>query len=350
MLLLSSRRLMIIIMKTITIALIVFLSVGVAFSLPCRSNATHLAWSEDSYLTSTQRELGGSSSSSCAWETIETAQQSAYRYLRQHVVQFDLPNLQSLGFSDGDQQQQDVDGLGDGLVGHSISYAILAKQQHTYTDMLPRYIWNEYVLSFANVNEARSNWRPLLHSKLNALLDTATDDIPTAVRLLNTHMWTLLAPQGQDALNFVSGSTPLIFDPMSILVFGYASCTGFSILFVNALRSVGVPARVVGTPAWQQQREHGNHNWVEVWLDGEWRFLEPSLPPRTFVDSLDDNVDPCQRWFCTADRFANGTTKVYAARSETSDTFYRMAWEWNNQDVPGEDVTSYYERICSECG
>ena len=48
-----------------------------------------------------------------------------------------------------------------------------------------------------------------------------------------------------------------------------ATCTGLSILLVDACRAVGVPARVVGTPLWSN--ETGNHTWVEIW-DGDWHF------------------------------------------------------------------------------
>jgi len=39
-----------------------------------------------------------------------------------------------------------------------------------------------------------------------------------------------------------------------------ASCTGLSILLVDALRSVGIPARFAGTAAWHDDR--GNHSWT----------------------------------------------------------------------------------------
>lgn len=72
---------------------------------------------------------------------------------------------------------------------------------------------------------------------------------------------------GQALLNIVfkSSQTPLIYDPMSVLSFGYGSCTGVSIFFIDALRSVGVPSRIAGTPAWNGDVSNGNHNWVEVW-------------------------------------------------------------------------------------
>ena len=47
-----------------------------------------------------------------------------------------------------------------------------------------------------------------------------------------------------------------------------ASCTGLSVLLVDALRAAGIPARFAGTPAWHDDR--GNHSWVEVWIGGRW--------------------------------------------------------------------------------
>jgi hypothetical protein len=84
--------------------------------------------------------------------------------------------------------------------------------------------------------------------------------------------------------------------------------------------------------------------------------LEPS-PNQTVVDTLDRN--PCERWFCHRGNFHynssetnTSTTLVSAARlvsSEATNTFVRLAWEWNCPDVPGDDVSAYYQRICSQC-
>lgn len=50
------------------------------------------------------------------------------------------------------------------------------------------------------------------------------------------------------------------------------SCSGQSILLVCALRSVGIPARVVGVLTWNHVR--GNHTWAEAWVDGAWQMIE----------------------------------------------------------------------------
>jgi hypothetical protein len=62
---------------------------------------------------------------------------------------------------------------------------------------------------------------------------------------------------------------------------GLASCTGLSILLVDACRSVGVPARIAGTPMWVNGR--GNHTWVEIW-DGGWHFLGAAEPDAAGLD------------------------------------------------------------------
>ena len=41
-----------------------------------------------------------------------------------------------------------------------------------------------------------------------------------------------------------------------------ATCTGLSIMLVEACRAVGIPARVAGIASWPGRG--GNHTWVEV--------------------------------------------------------------------------------------
>ena len=50
---------------------------------------------------------------------------------------------------------------------------------------------------------------------------------------------------------------------------GMATCTGLSIMLVEACRSVAVPARMAGIASWPGRG--GNHTWVEVW-DSGWHF------------------------------------------------------------------------------
>lgn len=82
------------------------------------------------------------------------------------------------------------------------------------------------------------------------------------------------------------------------------SCTGLALYVVAALRSVGIPARVAGTPHWNKcggrgkackacpggdictpgfgssDDSCGNHDWAEAWADGEWHFMDPAGDPK----------------------------------------------------------------------
>jgi len=286
-------------------------------------------------------------------ESLDNAKKQAVIYLRKNVMEFDLPKLETLGFAS--DSSVDVDGLSFGIIQPTVQLAMDAKKTYPWTDQLPQSIFWEYVMNYANTNEARTNWRPFLTPKVQSTLSNHTppaNSVADVVQILNTHIWTEIAPRHAESIVFVSGQTPLIFDPMSVLTFGYASCTGLAILFTNILRCAGVAARVVGTPAWMGQPSQGNHNWVEVYDNdnSEWKFLEPS-PSAGGVDTLDK--DPCKRWFCSKERFnySNQTSKVYAARLDqhSADTYYPLAWETSSTDVPGVDRSLYYANVCSKC-
>ncbi len=57
---------------------------------------------------------------------------------------------------------------------------------------------------------------------------------------------------------------------------GFGRCEEMMILFIKALRSVGIPAREAYTPYWPFT--NSNHAWCEVWIDGKWYFLGGGEP------------------------------------------------------------------------
>ena len=337
----------------------------------CRSNSTHLAWRRS-------KNAGNKNAwqpDQCFWQPVEQAKQEAHDYLLRHVMAFDRPFLETMGFLGDDYNQTDAPDeclSANGLIGSVIDLAVRAKQAFAYTDALPKHIWSEYVLNYANLNEARNSIRPLLWERLIMPLlllnnnTAASYNLTETVTILNTHMWRLLAPAGRESVVFGVGKSPAILDPMSVLAYGNASCTGLSILMVQALRAAGIPARIAGTAAWYGDFRQGNHNWVEVWdglgvvcsCDEEneqdcqcgWSFLEPS-PDQEVVDTLDRN--PCERWFCQPDRFSQASrTKVFAARLVASlgGAHFPLAWERENTDVPAVDRTKFYQQVSSQCG
>jgi hypothetical protein len=332
----------------------------------CRSNATHVVWKSPQLATmpafGRRRAQTTLPSTHCQVQLREDAEQDCLQFLQDNLMAFDMPFQETMGFpvseDDGDIDMkltnETVDGLGNGLVGNTVKLALDAKVHYPWTDDLPKHIFFDYVLNYANLNEARSNWRPLIVDALkfneSDLWQNGDANLTSVVTWVNTHLWTRLGRQGEP-IYFKSSQTPLIFDPMSTIAFGYASCTGTSILFANGLRAVGVPARVAGTPAWYGNVSQGNHNWVEVYDHGVWKFLEPS-PALPHVDTLD--TDPCARWFCKPSRFPSSrvdAARLSKHRSEDSDpaTHFPLAWEWDCLDVPAVDRTQYYAEVCRLC-
>ena len=256
------------------------------------------------------------------------------------------------------QNMQLPDGLSDGIVNRTVHLALQTKVDYAWADSVPRHIFFEYILNYACANEARTNWRPLFAGAVQRIIAAAGVDVDQTrvediVAIISKEIWSTLSPDPTKPIHFVAGCTPLIFDPMSVIAYGYASCTGMSIALTFALRAAGIPARLVGTPAWNGNPDSGNHNWVEVWTStassgdgkatGQWRILEGG------DDSLEK--DPCERWFCNSKRF-DGNTRVYATRLDRSlsnGTTYALAWDAKNLDVPGEDRTRWYTEICSKC-
>lgn len=223
-----------------------------------------------------------------------------------------------------------TDGLENGIVGATVELA-LKTRKYPWNRDVSKEIFMEYVLNFANVNEARNNWRELFAEALAPLVDTLlgldTEELSVEdiVLTLNHYLWGAFGESSEKTIEFRSGQTPLIYDPISTLAFGYSSCTGLSIMFVDALRCLGIPARIAGTPGWNGNPENGNHTWVEVYTSNEgWRVTE-AAPAAGFVPSLSN---PCELWFCTKERF-DGATKVFAARLDKRSahkSHFPMAW------------------------
>jgi len=238
-----------------------------------------------------------------------------------------------------------------GIVDPTVSLALRARQQFGWAGRVPRDLFESAVLPYANVNEARSDWRQLFWDTLTAQPwvtalhnESTLEEVAVAV---NANVWRTLGNLTRGSpITFKSEQTPLIFDPLSTVLFGFASCTGISITFVDALRTLGVPARLVGTPAWHGKVDDGNHNWVEVHLGDGWRFIEgaPAGGGETFAN-------PCDKWFCNPAHF-DGATKVFAAgyrRVAAGDTYYPLAWDLANRGVAGTDRSAYYTSACAAC-
>mmetsp|Transcript_3272 Transcript_3272/g.4763 ORF Transcript_3272/g.4763 Transcript_3272/m.4763 type:complete len:390 (-) Transcript_3272:170-1339(-) len=339
---------------------------------PCNtgeSNDAMITWPASQSISSS------SSSPSYSKQTKQEARSEIISYLYKNLMPFDFLNARSLGFPPSDNSTNGngtlPDGLSNGILEPTVNISLYAKQNYPWTKDVPKDLYYEYVASFANVNEARSNWRPVFHDLVKPIIEQIltsksrdSSDIPTAkeiVQSLNDQIWTTAATySNSESIKFQHGQTPLIYDPMSVLIFGYASCTGLSIFFVNILRTAGIPARLAGTAAWNDKEEDGNHSWIEFWscdddcggtgdsAGGRWHIMESKPASGSHGDV--DLYDPCQWWFCNEERVKD--TFFWAARldrEESEGILFPMAWDLDNIGVVGEDRTAYMRDLCSGC-
>eukprot|EP00804_Cyclotella_cryptica_P009910 CCRYP_017348-RA/>CCRYP_017348-RA protein AED:0.00 eAED:0.00 QI:262/-1/1/1/-1/1/1/370/384 len=342
---------------------------------------------------------------SCVYLTMDDVRTAMANYLWKNIMPYDVPQAISLGFNPSAattpssyvetqiaaaehrgsiqspsrflqqslQAQPCVDGLSDGILNQTLHYSLLAKSMYPWADAIPKDIYMEFVVPYAITNEPRTDYRQLVFESLRESLkkwERPTTNrlqmveqydiqgtIKEVVKLINTRLWSILGRPNKPIV-FQAGLTPRIYDPLSVIAYGHSSCTGLAVLLISALRTVGIAARLAGTPAWYGDEENGNHSWLEVYIPGDdggqWIFLEPSPgiaegdEDTANADDLDR--DPCKRWFCKSDRF-NGSTLVFATlytRSELS-LFYPMAWGVGDEGVIGLNRTDYYNSVCGVC-
>jgi len=228
-----------------------FALAALALFLPaCRSttNDRSAAISQPKLSPAFQRAIdqGGTNGTAIvqAAQSLAPAQREALEFLLTHMPEHDLKQLSP------------------SLLIANVTLAEDAITKAPWRDQVPREIYLNDVLPYACVNETRDDWRQLLREKCTPLIADCQTPGEAAQRI-NQKLFKLVNVRYSTKRKRADQS------PLESMETGLATCTGLSILLVDACRSVGVPARVVGTPMWANLR--GNHTWVEIW-DGDWHF------------------------------------------------------------------------------
>ncbi|MEE2826367.1 MAG: transglutaminase domain-containing protein [Planctomycetota bacterium] len=189
------------------------------------------------------------------------------------------------------------------------------------------------VLPYANVDETRESWR----SRLREICQPIVADCQTpaeAAQRLNQKLF------GEVQVRYSTQRKRANQSPSESIDQGLASCTGLSILLVDACRSVGVPARLAGIPSWPNKR--GNHTWVEVWDNG-WHFTGAAEPSGQGLNHT---------WFQGDAALAKKDSKlnaIYAVSFKKTGTVFPMVWSQDgNNPVYAVNVTDRYTKKKSD--
>ena len=197
-----------------------------------------------------------------------------------------------------------------------------------WKSQVPQEIFFNDILPYASLNEKRENASALLLDKVRPIVAGAQTPGEAALRL-NKQLFSAVgvkySTERQRPDQCVSMSLGSVL----------ASCSGLSILLVNACRAAGVPARVAGTPLWSNGR--GNHTWVEVYDAGDWHYLGAAEPDDKGLDHA---------WF-EGDASAarnDGLHAIYATSWKQTGVNFPLVWDDKLDWVSAQNVTARYAK------
>jgi transglutaminase-like putative cysteine protease len=231
---------------------------------------------------------------------------------------------QALGFLKANMPQQDVAVLKPEFLVENIRLAYQAIGEAPWGKDIPQDIFLNDILPYAVLNERRDDWREDFHRRFIRIAK-GSKTIDQAVIALNKYIF--------DALHVSYSATKRPKpdqSPYESIQAHYASCTGLSILLTDALRSVGIPARIAAIEQWPDKS--GNHTWVEIW-DGQWHYVGAA-----------ESVLLDHAWFTKKASRADAKHPIYATSFKKTSLRLPMPWAPGLKFVYAVDVTKNYKR------
>lgn len=223
--------------------------------------------------------------------------------------------------------QTDRETVTSNFLLNNVREAYKAREKFSWCRSLPDSVFFNEVLPYAVLDEHRDDWRQDFYNRFALLVANCTD-IYGAIDSVNRKIAKLLKTDYNTKRKKVNQS------PYESIEQGMATCTGLSILLVDAFRAVGIPSRIAGVPNWTTK--NGNHSWVEVLVNGQWYFTE------YYPDALNKS------WFVAdagkAD-VARPEYSVYATSFKPAQTYFRLIWDSTQRNVHGYNVTKRYVDI-----
>ncbi|MFZ9688288.1 MAG: transglutaminase domain-containing protein, partial [Phycisphaerales bacterium] len=208
--------------------------------------------------------------------------------------------------------------------------ALDAWQSSPWRAQVSEEIFRDAILPYASVDESREAWRARLRVIALPLVGDRTD-LAVAATAINRGLWPVVKVQYSTKRRKANQS------PSESMETGLASCTGLSILLIDACRSVGVPARFVGVPMWMDGS--GNHSWVEIWDGSAWRFTGAA-------EATGESLD--QGWFtarAAEQRSDDPKHGIYAVTWQPSPLAFPMVWNAAGPISRARDVTDRYRGL-----
>ena len=259
--------------------------------------------------------------------TIATAGDNA-KELKKALKEVPRNEREGMAFLISYMPERDAKSLSADFLLENVQYAYKARAEFPWAKDVPDSVFLNDVVAYANLNENRESWRKDFYERFKKYV-APCKTMREAIDSVNKNV------RDELLVDYNTKREKPDQAPYESMRQHMASCSGLSILLTDAFRAVGIPSRVAGTPAWHDDR--GNHNWNEVWIDGQWRFTEyyPS-------DDLD------QSWFLTdAGKAIKEDVRkaIYAASFKPTGCYFPLVWDENIRYVHAENVTDRYTSL-----
>lgn len=259
--------------------------------------------------------------------TIATAGDNA-KELKKALKEVPRNEREAVAFLISYMPERDAKSLSADFLLENVQYAYKARAEFPWAKEVPDSVFLNDVVAYANLNENRESWRKDFYERFKKYV-APCKTMREAIDSVNKNV------RDELLVDYNTKREKPDQAPYESMRQHMASCSGLSILLTDAFRAVGIPSRVAGTPAWHDDR--GNHNWNEVWIDGQWRFTEyyPS-------DDLD------QSWFLTdAGKAIKEDVRkaIYAASFKPTGCYFPLVWDENIRYVHAENVTDRYTSL-----
>ncbi len=227
---------------------------------------------------------------------------------------------------------RDLQALSADYLTQTVSLARKAREQSPWGKKYDDAVFRNDVLPYASITEPREDWRgPFFDKFITVVKDCATAG-EAAIKLNQT-----IFKDSNVVYNMKKRARP-DEGPLATIKSGFATCTGLSVMLVDACRSVGIPARIAGVAQWGAARSSGNHTWVEIRDDdGQWYAIGASeskaLNSVWFAKSaakVDESIPMCH---------------IYATSFTRQPLKFPMVWNPYADYVSAVDRTAFYKKL-----
>jgi hypothetical protein len=251
-------------------------------------------------------------------------------FLADAIEKYGDPGRRAAYFILDNMPASDHAALSSDFLMENLSLAMQARTNFPWAASIPERMYFNDVLPYASLDEPRDPWRADFYPMASNIVrgcKTPTE----AAQALNRELF------NQVKVHYNLKRKRNNQSPKESIEQGKATCTGLSIILVDACRAVGVPARIAGVPEWAQK--DGNHTWAEIW-DGDWHF--------TGADEYDKNgLD--RAWFnsdaAITVRSTNALNQIYATSWRRTGQNFPMSWDLASRDVAGVNVSARYATL-----